>query len=351
MPLAGYSVLRGQVADVRPGSGSQPHYQMLVIDDQDKYRIAINVQSQDGSEVFFVEKPYFRHPILDALLTKPKGLTPVASIPGDVALDFIRGNLFQPQEMVQLPISANGPDNDLNEKIGRYAQRAMSDEAAEVFALGQAWGPEPNKQDRYFHFLPGRGIHDIHMNQGNPPGKYEGDNGPLQDGGLIFHFPAQDQWVAIFMKFKTQSWHTDDRTGNVLPGGDGGAPADLDAGDPGVIGQNHQPTVDQPDGQVRIVAALINDVRTPEQETVTLLNTTHQAVDLTGWQLKDKQKQATALHGEIAPGETLKVAITPPMSLTNKGGIISLINAQGLKVHGVSYTREQAAQPGRTLTF
>ncbi|WP_337271436.1 DUF2278 family protein [Oryzifoliimicrobium ureilyticus] len=351
MPIAGYSLLRGQVADVRSGSGNQPHYQMLVIDDQNKYRVAINVQSQDGSEVFFVDKPHFTHPILDVLIEKPKGLTSVPSVPGDVALDFIRGNLFQPQEMVSLPISANGPDNDLNEKIGQYAQRAMSDERAEVFALGQSWGPENDKQDRYFHFLPGRGIHDIHMNQGNPPGKFEKDNGPYQDGGLFFHYPAQNQWVAIFMKFKTQSWHTDDHTGNVIPSPDSGAPADADVGNSGVIGQAHQPTVNQPDGQVRIVAALVNDIRTPEHETVTLLNTTHQPVDLTGWQLKDKQKQATPLSGQIAPGETLKVTVTPPMSLSNKGGIISLINAQGLKVHGVSYSRELASQPGQTLTF
>ena len=33
------------------------------------------------------------------------------------------------------------------------------------------------------------------------------------------------------------------------------------------------------------------------------------------------------------------------MTLSNKGGIISLLDSRGVKVHGVSYTREQASHP------
>jgi hypothetical protein len=35
------------------------------------------------------------------------------------------------------------------------------------------------------------------------------------------------------------------------------------------------------------------DTHTPERETVTLLNTADVPVDLTGWSLKDKQKNAS----------------------------------------------------------
>ena len=96
-----------------------------------------------------------------------------------------------------LPLSASGPDNDLNEKLDAYVQRAMSDELAMVYAFGEPWGPEPQRRDQYFGFLPGRGIHDIH-NQGNPPVLFANDNGPWQDGGLIFEFPNDGQWVAVF---------------------------------------------------------------------------------------------------------------------------------------------------------
>ena len=160
------------------------------------------------------------------------------------------------------------------------------------------------------------------MNQGNPPGKFEKDNGVHQDGGLIFHFPGQDQWVAIFLKFQSQGWHTDDKTGNMLDLGGGGPPSN-GPGEPGEIPPDHIPTTDKPDGLVRIVAALINDIRSPEQETVTLLNTTAQDIDLAGWSLKDKMKAAFPLNGTLPGGEALRVRIAPPMALSNKGGIIS----------------------------
>jgi hypothetical protein len=41
----------------------------------------------------------------------------------------------------------------------------------------------------------------------------------------------------------------------------------------------------------------------------------------------------------------------PPVALSNKGGTITLLNERGLKVHGASYTREQANQPGWTMVF
>ena len=54
------------------------------------------------------------------------------------------------------------------------------------------------------------------MNQGNS-GPFAADDGAWQDGGLMLHFPAQNQWVAILLAFQSQAWHTDDRTGHTLP--------------------------------------------------------------------------------------------------------------------------------------
>ena len=102
---------------------------------------------------------------------------------------------------------------------------------------------------------------------------------------------------------------------------------------------------------MRIIAALVNDVRTPERETVTLLNTADVAVQLDGWMIKDKQKNTMTLSGTIAAGATMSIEINPPTALSNKGGIITLLNVDGVKVHGVSYTKGQARQPGRTIPF
>jgi hypothetical protein len=45
------------------------------------------------------------------------------------------------------------------------------------------------------------------------------------------------------------------------------------------------------------------------------------------------------------------VSLERPLALSNKGGVISLLDEHGLKVHGVAYTREQAKNPGWTLVF
>ncbi len=348
MPLQhGYAVLKGRPIGNRLATSRKPHYQVHISANGVHYRIAINVQSNDGSEVQYLVRSRFQHPLTDGLSPLPQGRTPVASRPGGVALDFIRGNLAQPWEFVPLPMSTAGPDNDLNEKLDAYVQRAMSDEAAMIYAFGEPWGPEPTKADDYFGFLPGNGIHDIHMNQGNPPGRFARDNGPWQDGGLILEFPNEQQWVAVFLKFQSQAWHSDDHIGDPIVPGDPEFP-----GEPHTpIDPNTIPPLSVPDGLVRIIAAYVNDVRTPEHETATLLNTADVPVDLNGWMIADKQKAKMTLSGSIAAGATLVVPIVAPVALSNRGGIITLLDKGGIKVHGVSYTREQASQPGRTIPF
>jgi uncharacterized protein YukJ len=337
MPLKNYSMLKGRPINNRLGSGANPHYQVLISDGEDQYRIAINVQSSDGSEVEFLVRTRFDHPITQQLLEFNDGLHQIPSAAGGVALDFIRANLAQPWEFKPLPLSAPGPDNDLNEKVDAFVQRAMADEDAMIYAFGESWGPE-TKADKIFGFRPGRGIHDIHFNQGNPPGRFAESNGPWQDGGLIFHFPRAAQWSAVFLKFQSQSWHSNDRSGDpIVP--------------PQTPDRDRIPPFDAPDGLVRIVAALVNDVNSPERETVTLLNTADVPVDLSGWTLRDKNKNAMPLFNAIPPGATMVVDVAAPVSLSNRGGIISLVDGNGVKVHGVSYTREQARQPGRTIPF
>src|SRR4051794_39158890 len=104
MPIHGYSILKGRAIDFRRGSGQSPHYQVLVNDGTDLYRIAINVESQDGSEVQYQVVPHFDPPLLSELADVTSGLHPIASRPGGIALDYIRGNLVQPGDLVPLPI-------------------------------------------------------------------------------------------------------------------------------------------------------------------------------------------------------------------------------------------------------
>ena len=346
MPLRSYGVLKGKAIEVRLGAGQSPHYQVRIIDDTTDYRIAVNVKSQlPPSDVEYLIVERFQHPIMSILEPLPRGFTRLERKPGTGALDFIRGNLFDRAAMRPLPFSVPGFDNDLNEKLDRVMQRAVADETSLVYAFGERWGPESNVKDKYFGFLPGNGVHDIHMNQGNS-GRFVGDDGVFQDGAVLVQFPDQHEWTAIFLKFQSQAWHTDDVTGHTI-----GTPRPQPPQPPVGPPQPPLPTTDDPDGLIRIIAALVNATQSPEVEVVTLLNTSPHDINLNGWALLDTQKMRLPLADVLASGATRVVQVRQPLALSNKGGVITLVDDKGLKVHGVSYTKEQARNPGWTLVF
>jgi len=350
MPLKQYGVLKGRPIARSLGTGSNPHYQIHVIDDTTDYRIAVNVASAlSPSELEYCIEPHFQHPFLDQFVPLEHGWHTLESKPGGPALDFIRTNLFDPEKLVPLPFNVPGPDNDLNEKIDLYIQRALGEEEAVVYAFGERWGPENGKKDKIFGFLPGNGVHDIHMNQGNV-GSFVKDDGVYQDGAILIHYPGQNQWVGIFLKFQSQTWHTDDATGHQTRPEPSGPPSDSPEPE-GPLLPGGFPAPEAPDGAVRIIAALINPVDSPEIETVTLLNVTGKTIDLAGWKLLDRLKRAMALTGELPAGDTRRVTVQSPVALSNKGGLITLLNPDGLRVDGVAYTKAQASRQGFTVKF
>jgi uncharacterized protein YukJ len=353
-----YGVLKGRPIAVKFAAGANDHYQIQIVDETTDYRIAINVKSsQTPPDLLFLIDENFTYPALDELDQLPLGFKPLPDRkPGGLSLDYIRGNLFDRAQMVPLSASIPGANNDLNEKIDQYVQRALLDETALIYAFGARWGPEERKKDKYFGFLPGNGIHDIHMNQGNDPG-HAGDDGVWQDGGMLLQFPNENRWVAVFLKFQSQAWHTDDRTGHALPTTAADlteAPA-VDAEAP--IVDETQPTSattfpTEPQGIVQIIAALVNPKgSSPEQETVTLLNTSPQAIDLTGWAIADRLKNKHKLTGAIEAGATQVIVLPSTVQLSNSGGLITLLNNEGLKVDGVAYTGQQAKLEGWTIVF
>jgi uncharacterized protein YukJ len=334
MPLARYGVLAGRVVGRRSEGGSDtPHYQVHVDGGGVEFRVAVNVLSQQSpSELLYLADEAFRHPVVQELPSVAEGFTPLPSTPGGLALDFIRANLFDRELLRPVPDTVPGPDNDLADKLDHFVGRAEADPAARVYAFGQRWGPEPSTPDKVFGFAPGNGVHDIHMNQGNSQ-RFRGDDGVWQDGGLLLHYPAQQQWVAIFLAFQSQAWHTDDQTGHALPGPAPGEP--------------------EPDHTVRIVAALVNPPGpAPEAETVTLLNASPEDVDLAGWAIADREKRRLVLDGGVLPaGEAIRILVVPPVQLGNRGGLITLLDPDGLKVDGVAYTKAQADTEGWSLVF
>jgi uncharacterized protein YukJ len=342
MPLKSYGVLKGSVvggvAETDPDS---PHYQIHVKAAGVDYRVAVNVKSQERpSELLYVAEEHFEHPVTDQVRSLDEGFTALPSRPGGMALDFIRGNLFKPSDMRTLPPNVPGPDNDLGDRLGHFVDRAAREDGATTYVFGERWGPERGQPDKVFHFEPGNGVHDVHMNQGNV-GRFTSDDGVWQDGGLLLHFPDPEQWVGIFLAFQSQAWHTDDTTGHAItePGKPGEPGEPVPAGNGAAI--------------VRIVGALVNPVGpAPERERVTLLNASPQAIDLGGWAVADRLKNKAVLpSARVGAGETFVVDLPPTVQLGNDGGVITLLDPKGLKVDGVSYTKQQGRREGWTTVF
>jgi uncharacterized protein YukJ len=330
MALGHYGVLARSVAECRAEGGADtPHFQIRVHAAGTDFRVAVNVMSQQvPPDLLYLADEAFHHPVVQDLPSLPDGFTALPSQAEGAALDYIRGDLFDRTLLRTLPPTQPGPDNDLADRLSHYLSRASAEPGARLYAFGERWGPEASTRDKIFGFVPGNGVHDVHMNQGNN-GSFVSDDGVWQDGGLILHFPSNSQWVAIFLAFQSQVWHTDDRTGHALPGDE------------------------QPDRLVRIVAALINPVGpAPEQEAVTLINPGSQDLNLDGWALLDRLKQRMPLDPvTLVAGETTRVWLRPPIQLGNKGGLITLVNPDGLKVDGVAYTEQDARKEGATLVF
>jgi uncharacterized protein YukJ len=212
MPVRNYGVLKARVERARAEHrGATPHFDILANAETTLFRIAVNTRSTDRRrpDLLYACDEHFEHPLTDGLAALDDGFHPLPLSAGG-GLDYVRDGLITRDRMRVMPCDLPGPDNDLNEMLERWVDVAADDLDARVYAYGSRWGPD-HEHDPVFHFRPGNGVHEVHMNQGNPFGPHGHENGIRQDGALLFHFPDDGRWVAIFLAFQHQTWHTDER--------------------------------------------------------------------------------------------------------------------------------------------
>jgi Lamin Tail Domain len=103
---------------------------------------------------------------------------------------------------------------------------------------------------------------------------------------------------------------------------------------------------------VRILSVLPNPDGPDEgREQVTIGNGTAEAVDLTGWMLRDRAGNRFALTDSVPAQQQLTITMREfSMPLNNSGDDVSLLDPQGQVRHHVSYTAAQAAS-GTVVTF
>ena len=215
MPITNYSVLVGDPVSGKVVTGSSTHYQISMQASGGPFTVAVNIQSVDGSDVLYAIEENFTPPDEAGLLALPTGMTALKSAPGGLALDYVRSALngqamITQAQMTLLPqVRSKGSEEErmmnrvrasaLQNAVVTLLNMTIADKDGTIYAFGSAYA-DSGKVD---------GIHDIHMNQGNPANNHGGDNGVWQDGALLIHLPSKETWTAVFIAFQTESWDTD----------------------------------------------------------------------------------------------------------------------------------------------
>src|SRR5206468_12974809 len=155
------------------------HYQITMQAAGGPFTGAANIQSVDGSEVLYAIEEGFTPPNLAGLMTLRLGMTALKSEAGGLALDYVRSTvggepMITKAQMTLLPklgAKAKGGGAEaqmiqrakakaLENAVVTLLNMTIADNDGVIYAFGSAFS-DKRKLD---------GIHDIHMNQGNPKG-------------------------------------------------------------------------------------------------------------------------------------------------------------------------------------
>lgn len=196
-----YNLLVGRITggDREDDDPESPHYKIYVLTEissggtvkKTKFEVPVNVLSKEGSYVRYkIDEGLKDHPFVRNMLERPHGKHQLKR--EEDRLDYLRSGLKATEGMSALPPVGEAHDDDLQDGLDRWVRDAIGKDAT-IYAFGSSF--------------PG-GIHNIHMNQGNPR------NGPHRnstfgDGGLFFDFG--DKVVGFFYAFQSQKVPTDDR--------------------------------------------------------------------------------------------------------------------------------------------
>ena len=210
MPVNQYSVLKGTPLSGSISKNSRPHYLIELSAAGTQWQIAVNVESDTGSgtnaEVLYALHENWTAPDAASLTALPAGITLLAGTDSNPAIDYLRSTangapLITRAGTTDLPLPGKTASGNLGNAVIQYLNQAIADKDGTIYAFGS-------------RYTTGNGIHDIHMNQGNPKSDHASDNGIWQDGLLVFSMPnaapGSSQWTAVFIAFQDQVWSTDD---------------------------------------------------------------------------------------------------------------------------------------------
>ena len=192
-----YVMFRGKVIDKWYDFDKRAHYHIVAMDDEGKrFDLAVNIGSiyekmneivSSNLKVYYDESYSCRKGIVRKMLLQKNGITECHK---DLYLDYIRMKLFPHEKMIQMK-GFDVTSIYLTEIIEKNVVQAMNNDDYEVIAFGRL-------------YANGKGLHDIHMNQGSVD-KFRKSDASYSDGGLFFRNRRDDKITAVFIAFITQS--------------------------------------------------------------------------------------------------------------------------------------------------
>ena len=334
LPHINYQSLRGKLHAYAPAQpAGNPHLWVIVEAAGQQYLATMNVRSQVDLEAksylnYLIDSD-FDHPIVTSILRRPLGFSEVERSYSGGALDFQRGNPFDPRKMRALP--ARGPgDDELAQRLGAILQIAQV-QGSDVIFYGNAFVKDnPHQTDAAFGFTPTTplSLDNIHMAQGDPRevNIRLHENAIWHDGAAFVWDERAHRMTAIFLAFQSQSWHSN-TMGDYLYGVTGCEAPTYD--------ESVEPRLVQPPARAAEILCAHKSAGGPGAAVVA--NMSASPLDLTGWRLLVDAEISFPLPARVlAPGEPLSLPL-PAGALNDHGGLLSLIDGRTLKVDGEAY--------------
>ena len=219
MPLDnGYGVIAGTVASFARddlGRGGRPAVGLLRLKTpEDEWEAVLDVTTAQGAGVSYRLVTGIAPRWMPRLATFPDGLHRLGPTYESGAVDYVRSPVLRsgwaitwPWRMLLRALGATAQALGLPVAVRRPgawtpsdghnaldALETLLDRSARVFVFG-----EPGRD--------GRSVHNVHMNQGDPPGGHQGEGGAWQDGAVVVE-DADGRYHVWQIRFNSQSLRT-----------------------------------------------------------------------------------------------------------------------------------------------
>jgi hypothetical protein len=210
------------------------HGKLRIATSDGEYEAALDVDTPSGVGVSYRVVTELTTSDIAALSGLGDGFTPLASTPASGAFDYVRSAILRDGRIVarlrRLLASRRGAGMTATERwaptpldraldlLSRFRRltwwqrrsfpwvRSDGDNALNVLE------PLARNATRLYllgePYSTGLGVHNVHMNQGDPPGEHQAEDGIWQDGAVIIQ-AAEGSITVWQVKFNTQSLHTD----------------------------------------------------------------------------------------------------------------------------------------------